>query len=170
MRTIFILPASILALALCSAPAFAQTRTYTDPDLGYALELPSPAWAAVPMPDGAHRHTGFVHNGAGDWRLRVHREMVDRWETAAALAEEEETRLRFLPAYVETGRESFAGRLSGTRLTYEYSDGGRLMTGRTYYLQANRQTIYVLKFTGARDGLAAVSAETDSIARSFRLR
>jgi hypothetical protein len=44
------------------------------------------------------------------------------------------------------------------------------MTGRTYYLQANRQTIYVLKFTGARDRLAAVRGETDSIARGFRLR
>jgi hypothetical protein len=169
MRTIFILLASTLALALCSA-VFAQTRTYADPDLGYALDLPSPAWAAIPMPDGAHRHTGFAHGGGGDWRLRIHREMVDRWETAAALAEEEETGLRFLPAYVETGLEPFAGRLGGTRLTYEYSDGGRLMTGRTYYLQANRQTVYVLKFTGARDRNAALGGEADSIARSFRLR
>ena len=170
MRTPFVLPASILALALCSAATFAQTRTFTDPDRGFALELPTPAWVAVPMPDGAHRHTGFVHSGGGDWRLRIRREMVDRGETTATLAEEEETELRFLPAYVETGREPFAGRLSGTRFTYEYSDGGRLMTGRTYYLQANRQTIYVLKFTGARDRLAALRAETDSIARGFRLR
>ena len=170
MRTLSILPASILALALCSAAAFAQTRTFTDPDWGYALELPSPAWVAVRMPDGAHRHTEFVHSGGGDWRLRIQREMLDRGETTATLAEEEETELRFLPAYVETGRESFIGRLSGTRFTYEYSDGGRLMTGRTYYLQANRQTVYVLKFTGARDRLAAVRAETDSIARGFRLR
>lgn len=168
MRTPFILPASILALVLCSAASFAQARTHTDADGGYVLELPTPAWVAVP--DGAHRHTGYVHGGGGDWRLSVRREMVDRDVTTAALAEEGETGLRFLPAYVETGREPFAGRLSGTRFTYEYSDGGRLMAGRTYYLQANRQTIYVLRFTGARDRLPALRGEPDSIARSFRLR
>lgn len=170
MRTSFILPASILVLILCSAAALAQTLTYTDADEGYALELPSQSWVVVRVPGRAHRHTGFVYSGEGDWRLHVRRVMVDRGETPAALAEEEEMDLRFQPAYVETGRESFAGRLSGTRFTYEYSDGGRLMAGRTYYLQANRQTIYVLKFTGAREQLADLRGETDSIARSFRLR
>lgn len=170
MRTLCILSAFILALALCSAAAFAQTRIYTDADEGYALELPSQSWVVVPMPEGAPRHTGFVYSGEGDWRLHIRRVMVDRGETTAALAEEEEMDLRFQPAYVETGREPFAGRLSGTRFTYEYSDGGRLMAGRTYYLQTNRQTIYVLRFTGARDRLADLRGETDSIARSFQLR
>jgi hypothetical protein len=90
--------------------------------------------------------------------------------TTAALADDEEFALRFLPGYVENNQEPFAGRLVGTKFTYEYSDGGRPMAGRTYYLQANKQTIYVLRFTGARERLAAVREETDSIARSFRLR
>jgi hypothetical protein len=169
MRTSLIPPASILALMLCCAAAFAQSRTYADDGGGYALELPSPAWVAAPAPDVAHRHTEFVRGG-GDWRLRVRRELVDRGGTTAALADEEEQELRFLPAYVETGREPFAGRLSGTRLTYEYSNGGRVMAGRTYFLQANRQTVYVLRFTGARARLADLRGEADAIARSFRLR
>lgn len=172
MRKSFILPASILALVLCcsAAAALAQAQTYTDADEGYALELPSPSWVVVRAPGGAHRHTGFVYSGGGDWRLHIRRVMVDRGETTAALADEEEMDLRFQPAYVETGRESFAGRLSGTRFTYEYSDGGRLMAGRTYYLQVNKQTIYILHFTGARDRLTALRGGTDFIARSFRPR
>ena len=170
MRTSFILSAFILTLVLCSADAAAQTRTITDADEGYALELPSPSWVVVPATGGGHRHTRFVYRGGGDWRLRIRREMLDRGVTPAALADEEEQELRFLPGYVENGREPFAGYLSGTRLTYEYSEGGRLMAGRKYYLQADKQTVYVLRFTGARGRLAALRTETDSIARSFRTR
>jgi hypothetical protein len=170
MRTSSILSASILALLLCSVTAFAQTRTYSDTDKGYTLDLPSPSWAVVQVPAGAYRHTKFVYGGGGDWRLRIRREMVDRGVPTATLADEEESELRFLPAYVKTGQEPFAGRLGGTRFTYEYSDGGRLMAGRTYYLQANRQTVYVLQFAGARDRLADLRGEAESIARSFRLR
>jgi hypothetical protein len=71
---------------------------------------------------------------------------------------------------VENRSEPFAGRLRGAVLAYEYSKGGRLMTGRTYYLQADGQTIYILHFNGARKPLAELRGETDSIARSFRLR
>ena len=170
MRTPLILPASILALVLNSVAASAQTRTYTDAGGGYALDLPSPSWAVVQAPAGGYRHTKFVYGGGGEWRLRVRREMVDSGVTTAALADEEKSELSFLSAYVETSEEPFAGRLGGTRFTYEYSDGGRLMAGRTYYLQANRQTVYVLHFTGARDRLAVLSGEADAIARSFRLR
>jgi hypothetical protein len=90
--------------------------------------------------------------------------------TTAALSDEREQELRFRPGYVENKRETFAGRLGGIKLTYEYSDGGRLMAARTYYLQADKQTIYVLRFNGTRERLAALRGETDFIARSFRLR
>lgn len=169
MRTSFILPAFVLALALCSAAA-AQTRTYADADEGYALELPSPSWAVVQR-RGVRGSTRFVYRDTGgECRLRVRREFVDRGVTPAALAGEEESELRFLPGYVENGLEPFDGRLRGAVLAYEYSRGGRLMAGRTYYLQADGRTIYILRFTGARELLAQLRGETDAIARSFRLR
>ena len=170
MRASFIFSASILALAICCAAAAAQTRAYTNADEGYTLELPSPSWDVVQRPDGAHRHTSFVYGGGGDCRLRIRREVVDRGVTPVALADEKEHRLRFLPGYVENKAEPFAGRLGGTKFTYEYSDGGRLMAGRTYYLQADKRTIYVLRFKGTRERLAALRGETDFIARSFRPR
>jgi hypothetical protein len=172
MRRLITLWASILCLALCASAAAAQARAYTDADEGYALELPSPSWAVVRRPGGGYRHTRFVYRGGGegDCRLRVRRVMVDGGTTPAALADDEGQGLRFLPAFVETNVGPFDGRLRGTEYTYEYSDGGRLMAGRVYYLQADRRTIYVLRFTGARDLLAGLRAETDSIARSFRPR
>ena len=170
MRTSFTLPAFLLALALCTAAA-AQTRTYEDADEGYALELPSPSWDVVQRPGGVRGRTRFVYRGAGgECRLRVRRELVDRGVTPAALADEEESELRFLPGYVENRLEPFDGRLRGAVLAYEYSKGGRLMAGRTYYLQADGRTIYILRFTGARKPLAQLRGETDAIARSFRLR
>jgi hypothetical protein len=168
MRRSFILPVSIIALALCSSAATAQTRTFTDADEGYALELPSQSWGAVRRPEGFNRHTDFVYRGGGDCRLHVHREMVDGGVTTVALSDEDGQRLRLLPGYVENKHEPFAGRLSGTKLTYEYSDGGRLMAARIYYLQADKRTVYVLRFTGARERLATLRGDADSIARSFR--
>jgi hypothetical protein len=170
MRASSIFSASILALAICCAAAAAQTRTYTNAGEGYALELPSPSWGVVQRPYAKHRHTSFVYGGGGDCRLRIRREVVDRGVTPVALADEKEQELRFLPGYVENKAEPFAGRLSGTKFTYEYSDGGRLMAGRTYYLQADKRTIYVLRFKGASELLKGLRGEMDSIARSFRLR
>lgn len=171
MRTSFILSTFILAIVLCSAVVAAQTRTFTDADEGYALELPSPSWDVVQRPGGVRRHARFVYRSTGDeCRLRVRRELVDRGVTPAALADEEESELRFLPGYVENRLEPFSGRLGGAVLAYEYSRGGRAMAGRTYYLQADGRTIYILRFTGSRKLLAQLREETDSIARNFRLR
>jgi hypothetical protein len=44
------------------------------------------------------------------------------------------------------------------------------MAGRVYYLQADGRTVYVLHFTGLRDRLQRIQNQTDSIARSFRLK
>jgi hypothetical protein len=44
------------------------------------------------------------------------------------------------------------------------------MAGRLYYLQADNRTVYALRFTGLRDRLLQIRNQTDSIARSFRLK
>lgn len=86
MRTPLIVSAFILALTLCAAESYAQTRTFTDADEGYALELPSPSWVAVQASNRGHRHTKFVYSGGGDWRLRIRRELVDSGVTTAVAA------------------------------------------------------------------------------------
>ena len=79
-------------------------------------------------------------------------------------------KVRFLPGYVDGKIEPFAGRLTGWTASYEYSQAGKPMGGRTYYLQADARTIYALRFTGMRDKLSRIRNQTDQIARSFKLK
>jgi hypothetical protein len=66
--------------------------------------------------------------------------------------------------------ESFTGRLSCAKFSYEYTQGGQPMAALAYYLEADNRTIYSLLFTGTRDELQSLHNQADSIARSFRLK
>jgi hypothetical protein len=84
---------------------------------------------------------------------------------------EQDTKFRFLPGFVASGKEdNFSGRLSGVVTGYEYTSAGKPMAGRVYYLRADPRTVYVLHFQGARDRLQHIQNQTDAIARSFRLK
>jgi hypothetical protein len=74
-----------------------------------------------------------------------------------------------LAGYVLSKEESFSGRLSGTKFSYEYTRGGP-MTAIIYYLEADNRTIYSLLFRGPRDDIQRLQDEADAIARSFRLK
>ena len=67
-------------------------------------------------------------------------------------------------------RTNFAGFLKGTVFNYEFVRAGRPMSGRFYFLKANDNTIYVLRFTGFRDKLRSIRNQTDSIGRTFTIR
>ena len=71
---------------------------------------------------------------------------------------------------VEGKEEAFNGRLDGVTVSYEFTRTGKVMLGRTYYLQADNRTIYALRFTGLRDKLSRIRNQTDLIARSFKLK
>ena len=161
-----------LALVACGAAAAARAQgPATSETDEYALELPTEAWKAVPRPDNAHQHLEFINGDRLDGYLRVRREVVEGdtklSEFARTLAD---TKLRFMPGFVGGKDERFAGRLSGVVANYEYTSGGRPMAGRVYYLQADGRTVYVLHFQGLRDKLQRIQNQTDSIARSFRLK
>ena len=79
-------------------------------------------------------------------------------------------KLRFIPGFVEGREEKFSGRLNGVTVSYEYTQTGKPMIGRTYYLLADNRTVYALRFTGLRDQLAKIRNQTDLIARSFKLK
>lgn len=72
--------------------------------------------------------------------------------------------------YVTGTIESFNGALSGTRYTYEYVSAGKLMGAVIYYLRVTKRAIYRLEFTGSPKMLLDLADQTQSIARSFRLR
>src|SRR5215211_2495202 len=157
-------------LALLSTPALPQ-HTFTSDTVEYTLELPSQTWRVLQEADSMHPHTEFIYGDRNDGYLKIRKEVVDEGTTAADLARrDQETKLRFLPGHVDGKEEKFGGRLSGVTISYEYTNGGKPMAGRTYYLQADNRTVYALRFTGLRDKLVRIRNQTDLIARSFQLK
>lgn len=160
-----------LALLVCGASARAQEQPYTSETDEYVLELPTETWKSVSRPDSEQRRTEFVNGTRPDGYLRVRREVVEANTKLLDFAHAEaDTKLRYQPGFVVGKDERFAGRLSGVVLNYEYTQGGKPMAGRVYYLQADNRTVYVLHFTGLRDKLQRIQPQTDAIARSFRLK
>ncbi len=166
--TIFLALASILALASTAATA---QQTFTSHNAGYTLELPSERWRVIQEPDSLHEHAEFIYGDRNDGFLRIRKDVVEAGTTATNISErDQDQKLKFQTGYVEGKEEKFAGRLNGVTFAYEYTSGGKAMAGRIYYLQADNRTVYALRFTGLRDRLLQIRNQTDSIARSFRLK
>ncbi|HJP95442.1 MAG TPA: hypothetical protein VJ875_26075 [Pyrinomonadaceae bacterium] len=165
-----ILVFALLLLGLVAPLALAQ-QLYTSDNVDYTFELPSATWHAIVEPDAAHEHPEFVYGDRLDGFLTIRKEVVDAGITPAELARrDQDTKLRFLPGFIEGKPETFNGRLDGVTISYEFVRTGKPMLGRTYYLQADNRTIYALRFTGLRDKLSRIRNQTDQIARTFKLK
>jgi len=170
MRRLTVFLALVSFLALAAVTALAQ-QTYTNSSVDYTLELPSEKWRVVQEPDSLHEHAEFIYGDRNDGYLKIRKEVVEAGTTAADLARrDQDQKLRFQTGFVGGKEEKFAGRLEGVTLSYEYTSGGKAMSGRIYYVQADNRTIYTLRFTGLRDRLALIRNQTDAIARSFHLK
>jgi hypothetical protein len=162
----------IFALLIAgSMLALGQSQTYTNPKVDYTLELPSPTWRVSVEPDVAHQHTEFIYGDRNDGYLRIRKEAIEPGLTISEFGRrDQEQRVHYLPGYIDGKEERFAGRLNGVTISYEYTQAGKPMEGRTYYLQADSHTVYALRFTGARAKLGRIRNQTDIIARSFQLK
>jgi hypothetical protein len=170
MRRLLTLAALALAFVAPSARA-QEAQTYTTSGLEYAIDLPNATWRAVPRADGDTTRAEFIYGDRSDALLRVRKEIVEENTSPTDLAQRDhDNKLRFQHGYVEGKQEAFPGRLKGIASSYEFTGGGKPMVGIVYYLQADPRTIYVLHFTGAKDSLLRLRAQTDAIARSFRLK
>ena len=152
-------------------PASAQDHTYNSAKVGYSVTFPSTTWRLIDEPDDLHQHTEFIYGDRNDGYLRIRKETNDEGATIKDFARrDQEQKVRFLPGYVDGKEENFSGRLTGVTFSYEYTQAGKPMAGRTYYLQADGRTIFALRFTGMRDKLSRIRNQTDQIARSFALK
>ena len=148
-----------------------QQHTYDSPKVGYLIDLPSATWRLVDEPDELHQHTEFVYGDRIDGYLRIRKETMEEGQTIGDFAHHDlDIKTRFLPGYVAGKEDPFTGRMPGMTTSYEFTERGKPMAGRTYYLQADPRTAYVLRFTGLRDKLLRIRNQTDSIARSLRLK
>ncbi len=151
--------------------AAAQAYSYTSPKAEFSVEFPSATWKKVGEPDDVHQHTEFVYGDRWDGQLRIRKETLPQGMSVKEFAlRDQDERTRFLPGFVSGKDEPFNGRLDGVTVSYEFTQAGKQMVGRSYYLKADAQTVYVLRFTGLRNKLLAIRNQTDSIARSLQLK
>ena len=157
-------------IGMLASVAFGQ-QVYTDDKVEYSFELPSATWKAILEPDAAHEHPEFVYGDRLDGYFTVRKEVVDAGTTPSQVAQRDlDTKLRFLQGFLEGKEEGFNGRLDGVTVSYEFTRNGKVMLGRTYYLQSDNRTIYALRFTGLKDKLSRIRNQTDVIARTFKLK
>ena len=148
-----------------------QEHSYTGAKVNYVVDFPSPTWHLIAEPDDIHQHAEFVYGDRTEGYLRIRKESVEEGLTVKEFAHrDQDQKERFRPGYVDGKEEPFNGRLDGVTLSFEYTQAGKAMAGRTYYLQADSHTVYVLRFTGMRDKLSRIRNQTDLIARSLRLK
>lgn len=170
--TIVFLAFFLIAAFGLSAPNLstrAQEHSYTSAKVNYVVDFPSPAWHLIGEPDDIHQHAEFVYGDRTQGYLRIRKETADDATSLDEFAQRDQAS-RFLPGYIDGKSEKFSGRLSGLTVSYEYTQAGKAMAGRTYYLQGDPHTIYALRFTGQRDKLERIRNQTDLIARSFKLK
>ena len=152
-------------------PANAQEHTYSSARLNYTVDFPSDTWRLIGEPDDIHQHAEFVYGDRNEGYLRIRKEALEEGLTVKEFGlRDQDQKVRFLPGYVDGKTDDFRGRLEGVTISYEYTQAGKPMAGRTYYLHADSHTVYALRFTGMRDKLSRIRNQTDQIARSFRLK
>jgi hypothetical protein len=157
-------------IGVMASVSFAQ-QSYSHARVDYTFDLPSTMWRPILEPDAAHENPEFVFGDRLDGYLTIRKEVVEAGTTAGQLAERDlDQKLRFLPGFVEGKQDPFNGRLDGVTASYEYTKTGKVMLGRTYYLQADNRTIYALRFTGLKEKLTRIRNQTDLIARTFKLK
>src|SRR5580765_5588983 len=173
MRMIKVLT-SFIGLFLLMSPGLThaafQEYSYKSPKADFTIDLPSGTWRKVGEPDDVHQHTEFIYGDRNDGYLRIRKEVLTEGTTIREFAlRDQDERTRFLPGFVSGKDESFNGRLDGVTLSYEYTQAGKPMSGRSYYLKSDAGTVYVLRFTGLRQKLLGLRNQTDFIARSLKV-
>ena len=161
----------LFSIALClilGVSAFGQMGTFSDPSVDYTFDIPDERWKMTVKPSTAKPNVEYVFIDRNDGHLEVRRVSAAKDALLADIIREEEAKLQFLPGYVAGRDENFSGRLRGSIFNFEFVRAGRPMSGRFYFLRANDNTVYVLRFTGYRDKLKSIRNQTDSIGRTFR--
>ena len=162
----------ILTALLSPFTVAGQTQRYTVATGQYVLDLPSPQWRAITVSGADYPRDFRFSDDNGVVRLRIRREIVKNEGVSTTDVAERQRRLDRSArlGYVTGTVESFKGALSGTKYSYEYVSAGKPMATVIYYLRVTKRAIYRIEFTGSPKMLLDLADQTESIARSFRLK
>ncbi len=149
-----------------------QTQRYTVATGQYVLDLPSAQWRAIVVSGADYPRDFRFSDDNGAVRLRIRREIVKNESVSTTDVAERQRRVdrSARRGYVTGTVESFKGALSGTKYSYEYVSAGKPIATVIYYLRVTNRAIYRLEFTGSPKMLLDLADQTESIARSFRLK
>lgn len=154
-----------------AANAFAQAQTFSDLNAAYTFQLPEATWKQTVKPTAGSSNVEYVYGDRRDGHLEIRKVTIAAGELISdVILREQEQKLQFLPGFVAGKEENFAGALKGKVFNFEFVRSGRNISGRYYFLKSDDTTLYVVRFTGERDKLKAIRNQTDSIARTFKLK
>ena len=148
--------------------AAAQSSTFADKNVEYTFDLPESVWKMNLKPTAAEPNVEYTYGDRMNGYLRIQKISLPKDKTISDIILEMDRKLQFKPGYVAGKEEPFAGSYKGRVSNYEFTQSGRNMSGRMYYLKSGDDTLYVLAFTGLRDSLRSLRNQTDSIARTFK--
>jgi len=162
----------ILIALLAPFTVDGQTRRYAVATGQYVLDLPSAQWRAITVSGANYPRDFRFSDDNGVVRLRIRREIVKDESVSTTDVAERQRRLDRSArlGYVTGTVESFKGALSGTKYSYEYVSAGNRMATVIYYLRVTKRAIYRMEFSGSPKMLLDLANQTESIARSFRVK
>jgi len=164
-------PLLLAAAILVSVfPAFSQGDTFSDVNVLYSFDLPDVKWKMTTKPSATSPNVEYVYGDRFDGHLEVRKLTVAKDAVLTDVVRNEEQKLQFRPGFVAGREENFSGRLKGAIYNFEYVAAGRSMSGRFYFLRANDNTVYLIRFSGQKDPLRLLRNQTDSIARTFGVK
>lgn len=161
---------SMVIAIFMALSAYAQSESFSDPNVDYGFDLPDAKWKMTVKPSATSQNVEYVFGERINGHLEVRKLGVAKDAMMSDVIRDEEQKLQFRPGYVTGKEENFIGRLKGAVFNFEYVAAGKNMSGRFYFLRANDTTVFVIRFTGLKDSLRSLHNQTDSIARSFGLK
>ncbi|HET9528739.1 MAG TPA: hypothetical protein VFQ92_00190 [Blastocatellia bacterium] len=149
------------------APAKQAAQEYVDEAGRYKIALIGD-WRPATYTDAVGRtKTEFVYGERSEALLRINRESLNRRSLDDIIRKEMEGLRLCQPGVTVTADEKFdGGLLPGRRLAFCYFEGNRWVAATFYFLR-DRDTVWILRFTGRMGLLDANRDMTDQIARSF---
>ena len=160
----------LLGFLLALAVSVSAQTEFSNPNVEYTFTLPNDMWKMTVKPSEYRRNVEYVYEFKRNGHLEIRKLKVEKNTLYGEMIREEETSLQFLPGYVAGREANFRGALPGRVFNYEFVRSGRPMSGRYYFLKADDTTVYVLRFTGDKNNLRSIRNQTDSIARTFKIK
>jgi hypothetical protein len=164
---------SVLTLALVALSVYgaaAQGSTFSDPSVDYTFSVPEDKWTMVVKPSATNPNVEYVYGERRDGYFTIRKLTIGKDAVISDVIQDEAQSVQFRPGYVANKDETFTGKLRGTVFNFEYVAASHPMAGRYYFLRADPTTVYVLRFTGGKDSIRSLRAQTDQIARTFSLK